>query len=82
VSRYLLDTDTTIEIFRGRNPGAVSALAHPETAGRFLANHNTLEFIRVPDLNLEDWSYFSRSLSRSGSNAVRSPIAGRKAHTR
>jgi tRNA(fMet)-specific endonuclease VapC len=27
VSRYLLDTDTAIEVFRGRNSRAVSALA-------------------------------------------------------
>jgi tRNA(fMet)-specific endonuclease VapC len=132
VSRYLLDTDTAIEVFRGRNARAISALAanprqdvalsvvtvaemvfgahrsadpvrslelltrfrsafeilpltragaeiagraraHLETAGqrigphdvliagialaeaRVLVTHNTREFMRVPDLKLEDW---------------------------
>ena len=132
MSRYLLDTDTAIEVFRGRNARAISALAanprqdvalsvvtvaemvfgahrsadpvrslelltrfrsafeilpltragaeiagraraHLETAGqrigphdvliagialaeaRVLVTHNTREFMRVPDLKLEDW---------------------------
>lgn len=132
MSRYLLDTDTAIEVFRGRNSRAVAALAanprqdvalsvitvaemvfgahrstdpvrslelltrfcsafeilpltragaeiaggaraYLETAGqrigphdvliaaialaeaRVLVTHNTREFLRVPDLKLEDW---------------------------
>jgi predicted nucleic acid-binding protein len=47
--RLLLDTNTCIEILRGKN--AATALAH----GLTVITHNTREFGCIDDLIVEDW---------------------------